>query len=125
MHWLSGYDTRHEVSRTITSAAATAAAQIVPVEINGAGKLLLTVGTFSTASSIDIKIANTSTTASFWTYTRLVNSGSTMCTQQFVLPHSVHGVTYDVSDIVGMAYMMCSAACSPTDGCAMTLIYMR
>jgi len=124
MGW-GGYDTHKTVSRTITSAAATAAAQTVPAKVAGASKVLVYVSTFSTASSIDLKVAATSTTASHYVYTRLVNSGSTMCTQNYVLPHSVHGLTYDISDIAGMQYMMLSAACSPTDGAAVTVHYIR
>jgi hypothetical protein len=125
MSWNHGFDYTATISKSITSAAATAAAQTVPAQIWGFGKILVTVGTFSTASSIDVKVAQTSTTASHFTYTRLVNSGSTMCTQSFVLPHSVHGVTYDITDIAGMNYFMLSAACSPANGSTVTIYGMR
>jgi hypothetical protein len=121
----NAYDTYQTVDRTITSGAATATAQIVPVKIKGAAKCYLYVGTFSTASSIDVKVSNTSTTSSFYTFVRFVNSGSTLCAQNFVIPHGTQNLTYDISDICGAKYMMVSAACSPADGCSLTLHYIR
>jgi hypothetical protein len=123
--WPNGFDTHKTISKSITSAAATATAQTVPAIIQGAAKVWLYVSTFSTASSIDVKVAQTSTTSSHYTFVRTVSSGSTLTMQNFVLPHSVHGATYDVSDIAGAKYAMISAACSPTDGATVTWHYIR
>jgi hypothetical protein len=121
----NGYDTHKTVDRTITSGVATATAHITPVRIRGAAKCYLYVGTFSTASSIDVLVAETSTTSSHHVYSRFVNSGSTLCAQNMVIPHGTHAATYDLSDICGNSYMMVSAACSPADGCSLVLHYVR